>query len=81
MIFVGNFHWENLESFEIFRWVHTDPLAFGGPRPVYTLRYLELLDFVDFCRFFWWGEEVLERNKNLKFQRLGGFMLVMFLLV
>ena len=22
-------------------WVHTDPLAFGGPRPVYTLRYLE----------------------------------------
>ena len=25
------------------RWVHTDPLAFGGPRPVYTLRYLEIL--------------------------------------
>lgn len=23
------------------QWVHTDPLAFGGPRPVYTLRYLE----------------------------------------
>eukprot|EP00438_Fugacium_kawagutii_P034388 Skav207723 [mRNA] locus=scaffold362:59235:64113:- [translate_table: standard] len=25
------------------QWVHTDPLAFGGPRPVYTLRYLESL--------------------------------------
>jgi len=23
------------------QWVHTDPLAIGGPRPVYTLRYLE----------------------------------------
>ena len=27
------------------RWVHTDPLAFGGPRPVYTLRYLEPLSW------------------------------------